>query len=78
MIYFEVGPATGTDEATVDAVRLGGRMLAEPADSPFGRFSVVEDPAGAVFTLIDSSNVSTPHAPTEDEMGAATDDPYDD
>jgi predicted enzyme related to lactoylglutathione lyase len=78
MTYFEVGPNLGTDEATVLAVRLGGRLLSEPADSPFGRLSVVEDPSGAAFTLIDSSNRSTPHAPTEDELGAATDDPYDD
>ncbi len=78
MIYFEVGPMLGTDEATVLAVRLGGRLLSEPADSPFGRLSVVEDPAGAVFTLIDSSNRQTPHAPSEEELGVGNDDPYDD
>jgi uncharacterized protein len=78
MVYFEVGSTLGTDEATVLAVRLGGRLRSEPADSPFGRISVVEDPSGAVFTLIDSSNRTTPHAPSEEELGAATDDPYDD
>jgi predicted enzyme related to lactoylglutathione lyase len=78
MIYFEVGAELGTDEATVLAVRLGGRLLSEPADSPFGRLSVVEDPMGAAFTLIDSSNRPTPHAPTEDELGAVADDPFDD
>jgi predicted enzyme related to lactoylglutathione lyase len=78
MIYFEIGDALGTDEATMLAVRLGGRMLSEPADSPFGRLSVVEDPSGAAFTLINTSHRPTPHAPDEDELGAATDDPYDD
>jgi hypothetical protein len=33
---------------------------------------------GAAFTLIDSSNRPTPHAPTEDELGAVADDPFDD
>lgn len=78
MIYFEVGEALGTDEATVLGLRLGARLLAEPADSPFGRFSVLEDPLGAAFTMIDTSNRYTPHAPDEDELGAANDDPYDD
>jgi uncharacterized protein len=78
MIYFEVGEELGTDEATVLAVRLGGHLLSEPADSPFGRMAVVTDPAGAPFTLIDTSHRSIPHAPDEDELGAANDDPYDD
>ncbi|TCO56936.1 VOC family protein [Actinocrispum wychmicini] len=78
MVHFEVGEALGTDEAAVLAVRLGGRLLSEPANSPFGRFSVVEDPSGTAFTLIDTSNRYTPHAPTEDELGSANDDPYDD
>ncbi|GAB3906779.1 VOC family protein [Kibdelosporangium lantanae] len=78
MVYFEVGHELGTDEATVLAVRLGGRLLAEPADSPFGRISVIEDPSGAPFTLIDTARRLAPHAPTEDELGSANDDPYDD
>jgi hypothetical protein len=40
--------------------------------------AVVTDPAGSPFTLIDTSHRSTPHAPDEDELGGANDDPYDD
>ena len=30
---------------------LGGSVLAEPADSPYGRMATVTDPAGAQFRL---------------------------
>ena len=34
---------------------LGGELLSEPHDSPYGRFAPVRDPQGAVFALIRSS-----------------------
>ncbi len=33
-----------------EAVRLGGRACVAPMDIPIGRFSVLNDPSGAVFT----------------------------
>ncbi|HXI20112.1 MAG TPA: VOC family protein [Gemmatimonadales bacterium] len=44
----------GTEDvdATVrEAVSLGGRVIAEPADIPVGRIAVLADPQGAVFAL---------------------------
>lgn len=47
--YFAVESA----EATVDkAVALGGRVMAPPFDTPYGRMAVVLDPAGAAFCVI--------------------------
>jgi predicted enzyme related to lactoylglutathione lyase len=34
---------------------LGGELLSEPHDSPYGRFAPVRDPQGAVFALIKST-----------------------
>ena len=31
---------------------LGGEVLREPVDSPYGRFAPVQDPQGGVFALI--------------------------
>ena len=40
-----------TDEATAKAERLGAKVLVPPTTTPPTRFSIVADPAGAVFTL---------------------------
>ena len=40
-------------DAGFDRAReLGGELLSEPHDSPYGRFAPVRDPQGAVFALI--------------------------
>lgn len=43
-------------DAGLERVReLGGEVMFEPVDSPYGRFSVVRDPQGGTFTLIRSA-----------------------
>jgi hypothetical protein len=49
MPYFGV---TDTDTAAATAQRLGGSVLVQPTDSPYGRFAVLRDPQGAVFTIM--------------------------
>lgn len=49
LTYFSAPDVDGTAERLVE---LGGRLLTEPADSPFGRFAEVADPEGAPFALI--------------------------
>lgn len=41
------------DASTRKAVELGAKMLVQPTDIPgIGRFAVLEDPQGAVFSII--------------------------
>ena len=48
-VYFGVESA---DESTSRAERLGGRVLTPPTEIPkMGRFSVLQDPLGAAFSL---------------------------
>ncbi|WP_327290679.1 VOC family protein [Streptomyces sp. NBC_01198] len=49
-IYFGVDDC---DSAAATVRRLGGRVTAEPTDSPFGRLAAVTDDQGAAFTVID-------------------------
>jgi uncharacterized protein len=44
--------AADTDEAVRRVRELGGTVLQQPADSPYGRLARVADPAGAVFGLM--------------------------
>jgi uncharacterized protein len=49
LVYFVVADP----DATVGKVRqLGGEVTMEPEDTPYGRMSVVADPAGAMFAVI--------------------------
>ncbi|WP_338863385.1 VOC family protein [Myxococcus stipitatus] len=48
MNYFAVDD---TDAAAAKVTQLGGHVHVPPTDMPYGRFSVVTDPAGAAFTL---------------------------
>ncbi len=49
MTYF----ATADTEATAAAAEaLGGAVRVPPTDSPYGRFAVLSDPQGAVFTVM--------------------------
>jgi predicted enzyme related to lactoylglutathione lyase len=73
LVYFEADPAVGTDALTYTAIELGGGMLVEPHDTPFGRTALLLDPHGSPFAVID-------HSRTVD-LGAGraeVDDPYDD
>lgn len=49
LVYFAVADC---DEAAETAVRLGGRILEEPADTPYGRHAVLVDDQGAHFAVI--------------------------
>lgn len=53
MTYFALDDV----DAGFDRVReLGGELLGDPRDSPYGRYAVVRDPQGAVFSLIRPAN----------------------
>jgi predicted enzyme related to lactoylglutathione lyase len=39
------------DASVASAIELGGTLLGEPQDSPYGRFAEVTDPTGASFVL---------------------------
>lgn len=47
--YFGVAD---TDSAADRVTSLGGTVVREPADSPFGRVAGVTDPAGLEFSII--------------------------
>ncbi|MDE0268825.1 MAG: VOC family protein [Acidimicrobiaceae bacterium] len=49
MSYFAV---TDCDVAAARVTELGGQVCVPPTDIPQGRFAVVNDPHGAVFTII--------------------------
>ncbi len=49
LIYFAVDD---TEAAVARAVDLGGSVLAQPMDTPFGRFAVLADPQDAFFAVI--------------------------
>ncbi|MCG6494256.1 VOC family protein [Kitasatospora sp. A2-31] len=48
-VYFE---AEDVDRSAQDAVRLGGRIAAPPADSSYGRVAALHDPEGGLFHLV--------------------------
>ncbi|QWF82962.1 VOC family protein [Amycolatopsis sp. CA-230715] len=70
MVYFEVSPARGTDATAGHAIMLGGTVVIQPYDTPWGRIAVLADPDGAVFSIIDHSQV------VEGYGRAEVDDPY--
>ncbi|MBB4665029.1 VOC family protein [Conexibacter arvalis] len=49
MVYFNVDE---TDAAAARAVELGGAVAVEPFDTAAGRIAVLNDPLGAVFSVI--------------------------
>jgi predicted enzyme related to lactoylglutathione lyase len=49
MVYFAV---TDPDAAAAKAEELGGKTLVPPTDVPPGRFAVLNDPQGGVFSVI--------------------------
>jgi uncharacterized protein len=53
MVYFAVDDI---DAAVAKAAELGGKVAVEPTDTPVGRFAVLNDPHGAVFSVIKLSH----------------------
>lgn len=53
-VYFAVADP---DAALAKATELGGTVLREATDSPYGRSGVIQDPQGAVFTAMAPSFV---------------------
>jgi predicted enzyme related to lactoylglutathione lyase len=53
LTYFCVDDTSSTVDA---AVKRGGDVMMPPADTPFGRMSVLRDPWGAVFAVIESTD----------------------
>lgn len=49
VVYFSVASA---DRAVELAQASGGRVLSPPHDSPYGRLATLQDPAGALFSVI--------------------------
>lgn len=49
MPYFQADDA---DDAVAAAGEAGGKVGVAPFDTPFGRISVINDPAGAVFSVL--------------------------
>ncbi|MFE0021576.1 VOC family protein [Amycolatopsis sp. NPDC059021] len=72
LVYFDVDPVRGSDAAAADALALGGAVVIEPYDTPFGRVAILADPDGSVFAVIDHSRAA------ETWGSAEVDDPYDD
>jgi predicted enzyme related to lactoylglutathione lyase len=50
VFYFGV---TDVDETSTLITMLGGAVLDDPVDSPFGRLAHAADPSGALFTIIE-------------------------
>lgn len=48
-VYFAVDD---TDDTVSRTRELGGQLIAGPMDSPYGRFAVLQDPEGAVFSVV--------------------------
>ncbi len=53
MVYFAVDDC---DESAVRAEELGGKTPVPPTDIPPGRFAVLNDPQGAVFSIIEMAD----------------------
>jgi hypothetical protein len=49
MVYFAVDD---TDATAAKAAELGGQVSVPPTDIPPGRFAVLNDPQGAVFSVL--------------------------
>ncbi|WP_216214068.1 VOC family protein [Amycolatopsis aidingensis] len=55
MVYFAVAD---TDETAAKVTELGGTVSVPPTDIPVGRFAVLNDPGGAVFSVIAPNEAS--------------------
>jgi predicted enzyme related to lactoylglutathione lyase len=59
LTYFAV---TSTDAAVDNARSQGGTVLTDPMDSPYGRWATLQDPQGAVFTVMTAPQEGTQQA----------------
>ena len=48
-MYFRVADCDATVKT---ATKLGGKVVAPPEDTPYGRVATITDPNGAVFKLV--------------------------
>ncbi|MGP4110302.1 VOC family protein [Streptomyces sp. 4N509B] len=62
-VYFAVNDC---DDAAATVSKLGGQVITEPMDSPYGRMAVVADQQGASFALIDPARTVGEPDPVED------------
>ena len=53
MVYFAVADC---DDTAAKAEELGAEIRVPPRDVPIGRFSVIRDPQGAVFSILETSS----------------------
>ena len=60
MTYFAVESA---DSAAAKAAGGGGQVLAPPMDTPFGRLAVIQDPQGALFSVMEDTSDNAPDQP---------------
>ncbi len=49
MAYFQVA---STDASCARAGELGGKVCVPAFDTPYGRIAVIEDPQGAMFSIV--------------------------
>jgi predicted enzyme related to lactoylglutathione lyase len=61
--YFAVGDA---DATAAKAAELGGSVLAEPVDAPFGRMVVLAGPEGERFAVVQTPAEGHAHSDTPD------------
>ncbi|UOZ09542.1 VOC family protein [Amycolatopsis sp. WQ 127309] len=53
--WLPYAPVSDVDDATAKAVTLGGRVVRERTDLPFGSLVVVTDPGGAALVLFQAA-----------------------
>ncbi|GHB14170.1 hydrolase [Streptomyces chryseus] len=68
LVYFVVGDC---DEAAARAAELGGRVQAEPFDTPHGRIAVLTDDQGATFAVLAELTASADAAVPTDAAAPA-------
>lgn len=62
-VYFAVVNVEATTQRTIE---LGGRLIVPPMQITGGRFAVLEDPQGAVFSVLDHAGMEQPMHPLAD------------
>jgi hypothetical protein len=68
MAYFDVDPSVGVDATVETAVALGGTVVAQPYNSPWGRIAVLADLDGATFSVIDHALRTIDHRAEVDDL----------
>ena len=63
VIYFAVAD---TDATAAKATELGGSVVADPSDAPFGRLAVLAGPEGERFAVVQTPAEGHAHSDTPD------------